>query len=381
MNLIELIAARAAKLEEMKALNKANPKMDVTVTAEYNGLHAEFDALNREVNLLQTENILANEVDTVLTSGVDTTTNNAEYLGNILNLMAGINVDEARANMTEGVDADGGYIVPIEFQKEVIKKLTVLGETRRLSSTISTKSTKKIPIMGSVPVFTWVDEVNTYGKTKVTFDQSTLGAHKLGAIIPISKELDFDSMIELQNYLQDLMARGIDFYESQAFAVGNGVGKPTGYSVTAPVGDSSTTAAVAAVTGDEIIDIFYDLAAPYRKNATWRMTDMTEKAISKLKNTDGDYIFDKGLDSMGRSTIKSRPIVIDNDMPELGAGNKFIVLGDFSYYQIGTRGSMTVERIDNYDVDLDLDAIKAKIRVDGKLLLLEAFNSGQNAAV
>ena len=183
------------------------------------------------------------------------------------------------------------------------------------------------------------------------------------------------------NYLQDLMTRGIDFYESQAFAVGDGVKKPTGYAVTAPVGTSSTTAATAAVTGDEIIDIFYDLLSQYRKNATWRMTDMTEKAISKLKNTDGDYIFDKGLDSQGRSTIKGRPIVIDNSMPEMGAGNKFIVLGDFNYYQIGNRGTMTVERIDNYDVDLDLDAIKAKIRVDAKLILPEAFNAGQNAAV
>jgi len=379
MNLQELIAARAAKLGEMKALNEANPTMDETVQAQYDALHAEFQTLNRDVEIAKTENKLANEVDEVIATSSEEATNNAEYLKNILNLMAGINVEEAKANMTEGVDADGGYTVPVEFQKQVVKKLTTLSSTRSISSVISTKNDRKIPIMGNTPLFTWIDETGDYGETKATFGQATLGAYKLGAIIPVSKELIFDSMIDMQNYLQDLMVRGIDKYESIAFATGDGTSKPTGYAVTAPVGANSTTAATDAVTADEIIDIYYDLPVEYRKNATWRMTSATEKAIRKLKNSNGDYIYGAALSQAERPTLLNRPIVLDENMDELGTGNIFTVFGDFTYYQIANRGAMSIERISNYDVKKDLDALKVHVRVDGKVILPEAFNAGKNA--
>ena len=380
MNLQELIEARANKLAEMKALNEANPTMDETVQAKYDALHDEFKALNRKVEIAKTENKLSNEVDDVIApSGADKATNNSEYLKNFLNLMAGINVEEAKANMTEGVDADGGYTVPIEFQKQVIKKLSTMSATRSISSVISTKNDRKIPIMGSTPVFTWIDETGLYGETKATFGQETLGAYKLGAIIPISKELQFDTMIDMQNYLQGLMVKGIDKYESIAFATGDGLSKPTGYTVSAPTGTHSTTAATNAVTADELIDIYYDLPEEYRKNATWRMTSSTEKAIRKLKNSNGDYIYGAALNSAERPTLLSRPIVIDENMAELGTGNTFAVFGDFSFYQIANRGAMSVERIANYDVKKDLDALKVHIRVDAKVLLQEAFNAAKNA--
>lgn len=382
MNLQELIAARAAKLEEMKALNEANPTMDDATTAKYTQLNAEFEAFNRNVNLAKTQNVLAGEVDEVLAAAnVDKVTNTLEYITNFDSYLAGQNVQEAMNAMTEGVDADGGFIVPVSYQKTVVEKLNELSATRSISTVIGTESTRNIPTEGDAPTFAWIDESGAYGETKSTFGNKQIGAYKLGGIIKVSEELLQDKMIDFDSYMARQIARGIDKAEAPAFATGNGTLKPTGYSVTAPVGASSTTAAVAAVTGDEIIDIFYDLKAEYRKNASWRMTDKTEKAISKLKNTNGDYIFDQGLDSMGRSTIKGRPIVIDNSMPELGAGNKFIVFGDFSYFQIGDRGGMSIQRLNELYAGTGMVGFKVHKRVDAKVIIEEAFNAGQNAAV
>jgi len=380
MTLQELIAARAAKLEEMKALNEANPTMDETVSAKYDALHAEFQTLNRDVEIAKTENKLANEVDEVIVAKVDDAVNQVEYVNAFDNYLAGQNLQEARNSMTVGTDADGGYIVPESYQKTVVMKLNDMSATRSISTVIGTDSTRNIPTEGDAPTFAWIDEEGAYGETKSTFGTKQLGAYKLGGIIKVSEELLQDNMINFDSYMAGQIARGIDKAEAPAFATGNGTRKPTGYTVTATAGANSTTASSTAVTADELIDIFYDLKKEYRKNATWRMTDKTEKAIRKLKNTDGDYIYDPSLDSMGRPSLLGRPIEIDNSMAELGAGNKFTVIGDFSYFQIADRGAMSIQRLNELYAGTGMVGFKVHKRVDAKVIIAEAFNAGVNKA-
>jgi len=249
-----------------------------------------------------------------------------------------------------------------------------------MPSVIQTESTVNIPVEGDAPTFTWIDEGGAYGETKSTFGKEQIKAWKLGGIIKVSEELLQDNMIDFDAYMAGQIAKGIDKAESPAFAVGNGSSKPTGYAYAATVGASSTTAGTAAVTADEIIDIYYDLKEEYRDKATWRMTDKTEKAIRKLKNTDGDYIYSPAMNEGERPTLLGKPIVIDNDMAEMGAGNKFIVIGDFDNYQIADRGQMSIQRLNELYAANGYIGFKVHKRVDAKPTLAEAFNAGQNAA-
>ena len=380
MNLQELIEARAEKLAEMKALNEANPTMDETVQAQYDALRAEFQTLNRDVEIAKTENKLADEIDDVIPPVENVLTANAEYRNGFDNYVAGQNLGEAVAAMTEGVDTDGGYTVPESYQNTVVRLLNDLSATRSISTVLSTNSTRNIPTEGTAPTFTWIDEGGTYGETASTFGNKTLGAYKLGGIIKVSDELLQDTMINFESYMAGQIALGIDKAEAPAFATGDGNKKPTGYLTTAPVGANSTTAATDAVTADELIDIFYDLKAEYRKTATWRMTDATEKAIRKLKDSNGNYIYDAGMNNSGKSSLLGRPIVIDNSMPELGAGNKFAVIGDFKSFQIADRGGMTLQRLNEKYADVGMVGFRVTKRVDAKVIIAEAFNAGQNAA-
>jgi len=380
MNLTELIAARAAKLADMKALNEANPTMDETVQASYDALHAEFTKLDRDVEIAKTEAKLEADVDDVIPSATHGAVEaNAEYRQAFDNYLAGADLNSAVASMTEGVDADGGYTVPETYQNTVIQKLNALGRTRSISSVLGTTSTTNIPTEGDAPTFAWIDEEGTYGQTKSTFGNVQLGAWKLGGIIKVSRELLADTAINFEAYMAGQIARGVDKAESPAFAVGDGVKKPTGYTVGASVGESSTTAATDAVTADEIIDIFYDLKEEYRATSTWRMNDKTFKAIDKLKDGNGNYILSTLADGTN-PTIKGRPVVIDNSMADLGAENKFIVLGDFSYYQIADRGAMTIQRLNELYAGTGMVGFQVTVRVDGKATVGEAFNAGQNAA-
>ncbi len=375
---------RADLLKQMRAFSDAHPTMNDEQVKEYEGIDASYDAIDAQIK--RDEALTAREdsmkrptsapiVEDPSAAVIETD----EYIAGFDAYLAGGDMSQYRAVMTEGVDAEGGYIVPESYQRKVIEKLNTIGRTRSISNVIGTESTLNIPVEGDAPTFAWIDEGGSYGLTESTFGTAVLNAWKLGGIIKVSEELLQDNMIDFDTYMAGQIAKGIDKGESAAFAVGNGVKKPTGYATTAAVGSSSTTAAVAAVTADELIDVYYDLAEEYRDGATWRMTDKTEKAIRKLKNSDGDYIYAPAMNEGERATLLGKPIVIDNSMAELGTGNKFIVIGNFDYYQIGDRGGMSIQRLNEKYADEGFVGIKVYKRVDGKVTLPEAFNAGQNA--
>lgn len=376
-------AKRKQLLDQMRAFADAHPEMSDSHVVEYEALENEYDKIDASIKREEKISAAQKELGTPTSEPIvasDSKTNSSAYKAAFEKYIATGDLTAIKAEMTVGVDADGGYIVPVEYQRSVIEKLNTIGRTRSISNVIQTGSTLNIPVEGDAPTFAWITEGGAYGETKATFDRKTLSAYKLGGIIKVSEELLQDNMIDFDAYMAGQIARGIDKAEGPAFATGNGSGKPTGYAYSAAVGTNSTTAAIAAVTADEIIDIFYDLKEEYRKNATWRMTDKTEKAIRKLKNTDGDYIYDAALKEGERPTLLGIPIVIDPDMDEMGAGKKFIVIGDFSNYQIADRGIMSIQRLDELYAANGFIGFKVHKRVDGKPMLAEAFNAGQNAA-
>ncbi|MFT7880706.1 MAG: phage major capsid protein [Sulfurimonas sp.] len=375
---------RKSALDQMRAFADAHPEMTDAQVEEYQALETTFDKLDATIK--REEKIAAAQekldegtTDPMVKSGDASATSTEEYRAAFDQFLAGADMSEYKAAMTVGVDADGGYIVPESYQKSVIQKLNTIGRTRSISNVIQTESTINIPVEGDAPTFAWIDEGGAYGETKSTFGKEQIKAWKLGGIIKVSEELLQDNMINFDDYMGNQIAKGIDKAESPAFAVGDGSSKPTGYAHTATVGSSSTTAAVAAVTADEWIDIYYDLKEEYRANAKWRMTDMTEKSLRKLKDGDGNYLYAAGLTAGERATLLGRPIVIDNDMAELGTGNKFAVIGDFENYQIADRGQMSIQRLNELYAANGYVGFKVYKRVDAKPTLAEAFNAGQNA--
>jgi len=377
---------RAKLLKDMRALVDANPTMNADDVEKYNKMEAEYDKLDAEIKreeaLAKREAEAKEPTSKPLTGDVTPGMEKFEdkaYMEAFNAYLKGESPDKYRNAMTVGSDPDGGYIVPETYQRSVLMKLNSIGRTRSISNVITTTSTHNIPVEGEPPTFAWVSEGGAYGETSATFGTLQIGAWKLGGIIKVSEELLQDNMINFDQYMAGQIAKGIDKGESPAFAIGDGVSKPTGYLTGATVGANSTTATAGAVTADEIIDIYYDLKEEYRATATWRMNDKTEKAIRKLKDGNGNYIYAPGMNAGERPSLLGRPIVVDNYLPDLAAGNKFIVIGDFSYYQIADRGQMAIQRLNELYAATGYVGFKVWKRVDAKVLLSEAFNVGQSA--
>ena len=376
MNLQELILARAEKFKEMKALNDANPKMDEPTELKFNALNDEIKALTRNIDLIAMESGLRAQVDDVVSDGINPVAT-MDYRNGFDKYIAGQDMSEFKAAMTEGIAGDGGYTVPVTYQNTVLEKLNTLSRTRSISNVIATTSTRNVPVEGDAPTFAWIDESGEYGETKSTFANKQINAYKLGGIIKVSDELLNDTAISFEAYMANQIAKGVDKAESPAFCLGDSNKKPTGYATGLTATADTITAGTAAITGAEVAKIYYSLPEAYRARATWRMNTKTLQKIRELNDGNGVYFYKEEIKSS--MTIEGKPVVIDENLPDMATGAKFLVFGDFNYYQIADRGGMEIRRMNEAYAGNGLVGFRVTVRVDAKRMLDEAFVVAQNA--
>lgn len=286
---------------------------------------------------------------------------------------------EVRNALQVGVDTEGGYLCPDTFENQLVTGLTAKNVVRGLAHVISTSSGQhKIPVVANRGTASWVEEEGPIPEGDDTFGQQYIGAHKVGTLIKVSEELLNDSAFNLEAYFVAEFARRIGNKEEEAFLNGDGAGKPTGILNDAEVG--VTAASGTAITADELIDLFYSLPAPYRANAVWVMNDSTMRYIRKLKDTTGQYLWQKALHEGEHETLLGKPIYHSPFAPEVAAGAKPILFGDLSYYWIGDRKGITFRRLNERYADTGQVGFLASKRLDGKLILPEAIKCLQMKA-
>lgn len=277
--------------------------------------------------------------------------------------------------LQEGTDSEGGYLVPDEFERTLVEALEEENVFRTLAHVIRTSSgDRKIPVVASKGSASWVDEEGAYQESDDAFSQVSIGAYKLGTMIKVSEELLADSVFDLEAYISKEFARRIGSREEESFFNGDGKGKPLGILAAAGGAEVGVTAASAtAITADEVIDLFYSLKAPYRKNAVWVLNDATVKQIRKLKDSTGQYLWQPSLVAGTPDTILGRPVKTSAFMPTAAAGAKTIAFGDFKYYWIADRQGRTFKKLSELFAATGQVGFMGTQRVDGKLILPEAI--------
>lgn len=286
--------------------------------------------------------------------------------------------DEVRA-LQVGTDSEGGYLVPDEFERTLIQALQDQNVMRGLATVITTGSGDRlIPVVASHGSATWIAEEGAFQESDEAFSRVTLGAHKVGTLIKVSEELLQDSAFNLEQYIVSEFGRRIGRAEEAAFVNGDGSGKPAGLVGAAQIG--VTAAAANAITADELIDLYHSLGRPYRQRATFLLADSTAKVIRKLKDNDGQYIWQPGLQAGQPDRLLGRPVAISDDVPAIAASAKVIAFGDFSYYWIADRQGTVFQRLNELYAVNGQVGFRAFRRVDGKLILPEAVKVLQMAA-
>ena len=275
-----------------------------------------------------------------------------------------------------GTDAEGGYLVPDEFERQLIEGLQEENLFRTLATVIQTASgDRKIPIVTSKGEAAWMDEEAAYTLSDDAFGQASLSAYKVGTAIKISEELLNDAAFDLPAYITKEFARRIGAKEEEAFLVGDGKGKPTGIFNATGGAENGATTSTANITFDDVFELFYSVKSPYRKKGIWVLNDATVKALRKLKDTTGNYIWSPSVQAGTPDLILNRPYYTSSYAPIAKAGAKCMAFGDFSYYWIGDRQGRSFKRLNELFAMTGQVGFLASQRVDGKLILSEAVKT------
>ena len=392
MTVIELRNKRAQKLAAARAFLESNRTQDGFLSQEndaaYTAMESDIANLGKEISRMERLEAMDAELSRPLTSPLtekpaaaaktDEKTGRAsdEYSAAFWNQTRRKDsvTPEMKNALQEGVDSEGGYLVPDEFEHTLVQALEQENIVREHAHVFTTSSgNHKIPVVTSKGTASWIDEEGAIPESDDVFGQQMIGAHKVGTLIKVSEELLNDSAFDLEGYFASEFARRIGNKEEDAFFNGDGVGKPLG--ILAATGGAQvgvTAASATAVTADEIIDLFYSLEAPYRKNAIWVLNDASIAAIRKLKDNNGQYLWQPALHEGTYDTLLGKRIFTSPFVPEMKSGQKSVIFGDLSFYWIGDRQGITFKRLNERYADTGQIGFIATKRLDGKLILPEA---------
>ena len=360
--------------------------------AQYDRMVAKIQQYNAEISRLEEQMEIERQIngDAAKEPAETVTATNPGVEDNVSPLASGIYTKafsdmlrglggspEVKNVLSIGVDVEGGYTVPDSFNNKLIEKLNEHNVIRRIAKNIHTVSgTHKIPVAAGTAEADWIDETAPVPETSLMFDRRSLGAYKLGAILKVTSEFLHDTALDVEDYITDQFAIALGNKEEAAFINGTGVKQPTGLlHDTDGAGIGVTTENAGVVTFDDVMRLYYSLGSPYRKEAAFLCNEDLMMKLMLLKDGEGRYLFNPSLEIGKPDTLLGRPVRTSAFMPELAAGKKVLLFGDFSYYWIADRGTRSLRRLNELFAINEFIGFMTTERIDGKLILPDAMKA------
>ena len=276
-------------------------------------------------------------------------------------------------DLVKGTATAGGNTVPTTFYGKLMAHLIEVSGIMMAGPTVlSTASgeTIEIPVTTAHSSAALTAEAAALTESDPAFAKRSLGAYKYGVLLQASSELLSDTGVDLEGYLAMQAGRAL----GNAFGVhaitGDGSSKPTGVITTASTGVTGGTGVVGAFTADNLIDLYYSVIAPYRNSTScgWLMRDATLGAARKLKDSQGQYLWQPSIQVGAPDTLLGKPVHTDPNVAAPALSAKSVAFGDFSQYFVRLAGGVRFERSDDYAFNSDLTTFRAIIRADGLLV-------------
>ena len=257
-------------------------------------------------------------------------------------------------SLNTSVDAEGGYLTPDETEAQIMSHLSRLSPIRQIASIRQVSgSVYKKPF--SVDGFSsgWVSETAARAQTATgNLSELTFPTMELYAMPAATQSLLDDAAVNMDAWIADEVQTAFAEQESAAFVNGDGITQPAGFMTNSFVdeaswswgnlGDIKTGTSGGfddTAPADNLIDVIYALKSGYRQNAQWVMNRRTQAEVRKLKDADGNYIWQPSAQVGGAASLFNFAITESEDMPDIGADTTPIVFGDFK------RGYLIVDRV------------------------------------
>ena len=289
--------------------------------------------------------------------------------------------------LTEGTDNAGGFLVPEDYQTELIKKMATLATIRARARVATTsrdigkwpkiKYTADDKYTSGVRM-SWTGESPASGTShRVTdpeFGLYQIPIHTAMASMPLSNDLVEDSAFDILGISSDLLAEAFNLGENDAFLNGNGISRPMGILAQVDNGGPASIVSVNAstLTADGLIDLVYALPAQYESNATLITSKATEKVIRKLKDANNNYLWpiwpQQGGFAPAPRDFLGFPALRDEFMPGIAAGAYPALFGDLKGYLVLDRVGLSVQRLSEIYAENNITLLLARKRLGGQTI-------------
>ncbi|MBA4389986.1 MAG: phage major capsid protein [Syntrophus sp. (in: bacteria)] len=248
---------------------------------------------------------------------------------------------EIQANLSTLSDPDGGFLVPVEIEKNIERLALASVAMRRLARVVKSKGEYTKPLSKGGATGGWVAEKAARPETDTPELQLfSPPMNEIYAMPSVTQKLldmsDFDIEAWLLEEINDVFVTT----EGTGFITGNGVSQVKGINDSAlmvananwvygKTGYLTSGHATLLNNADKLIDLQHALKPVYRQNGTWLMADSTFSVIRKFKDGDGNYLWRPGLLENTPDTLLGKPVEIDENMDSIGANTYPIAFGDF----------------------------------------------------
>lgn len=407
---LELRQQRAALVEDAQKLMPASGAMTPENREKFDRIMADVDGMKADIERAERADALSEEVRAALPLGGSNpqpgSYSSAAAAGESADQAAlramqqrytrafnnylrrgmnGISPEDVQVLRSQGASAEyrdqdnvtgnlGGFLVPTGFQAELEIALKQWGGVREAARTITTTTGNLLPwpttndttVMGRRLGANAVSNpavVQNQGFGQVNFHAWTYTSD----VIRIPNELLNDSAFDLAAEVRDRFAERIGRIQNVEFTnlVASSSG-PTGWLTLANPGP---TAAATAITGDNIIQLEHAVDPAYRRGSAYMMHDNSILAVRLLKDNQGRFLFGAGLNAGQPDMLNGYPIITNQDMPVIGAGNKSIGFGLYKKYVVrDVAQSAVVVRLNELYALQNETAFVSFLRSDGNLL-------------
>ncbi|OGC76318.1 hypothetical protein A2619_05865 [candidate division WWE3 bacterium RIFOXYD1_FULL_39_9] len=293
--------------------------------------------------------------------------------------------------LTVGSDPDGGYTVTPAMGNRIITRVFEADPIRQLCAleSITTGAIEWMVDFGQAG-FGWEGETSSGAETGTPdLKKKRIPVHVCYAKPRASQTLLEDSGINIENWLADHVAKRFARGEGASFVTGDGVGKPRGFLTY----DNVTTAGTpewgkveqinmghaTALTADGFINVKYSMTEYYLGRGTWLMNRTTVADALQLKDGQGRYIWQPGMEMGQPGQILGLPVRMSTTMPVVAANALSVALADWQeFYMIVDRLGITIQR-DPYTAKPMIEFYTRK-RVGADVVNFEAGRIGVIAA-
>jgi len=392
LELKDVVEKINGKFDEFK---KANDKAIEERTTKTDGTTAETQAMVDKINediteLRKTQNELekrskrpSNQEKGDLTPEQELRTSAyIKYIRHGIGGAASVQYTPEETRALAGTsDADGQFLVPIEFESELLMNAFDLAVIRPLCQVGTTS--RDIVQLGALskPSVAWGKRAVAVSQQDLSTGGKQIRIRNLKALTLISNDTLDDAEADVMSEVRQAFEMAVAEAEDDAFAVGTDEDSPPGImantAVLANYEFSKVADAISDATYngiDVLLDMVYALNSKYRRNATFAMNSTTESLYRQLKDGEGKYLWQPSVQAGVPVALIGRPVINPEGMADVAANSYPVVIGDFrSGYKIRDRSGLVITRLVERYAEYDQTGLLLKKRVGGQVVLPEAF--------